>query len=48
MYGTFRRIVRLGDAVDSERGDAKYKDGVLCITVPKAEAAKTHRIEIRS
>jgi HSP20 family protein len=47
MYGPFRRIVRLGDAVDSERVDAEYKEGVLRITVPKAESAKPHRIEIR-
>jgi HSP20 family protein len=47
-YGTFRRMVRLGDAVDSERVDAEFKDGVLRITVPKAEAAKPHRIGIRS
>jgi HSP20 family protein len=46
-YGTFRRMVRLGDSVDSERVDAEYKDGVLRITVPKAEAAKPHRIEVR-
>jgi HSP20 family protein len=46
-YGTFRRMIRLGDAVDSERVDAEYKEGVLRITVPKAEAAKPHRIEIR-
>jgi HSP20 family protein len=48
LYGTFRRIIRLGDAVDSDRVDAEYKDGVLRITVPKAETAKPHRIEIRS
>jgi len=47
MYGTFRRVVRLGDSVDSERVDAEYKEGVLRIAVPKAEAAKPHRIEIR-
>ena len=46
-YGTFRRMIRLGDAVDSARVDAEYKEGVLRITVPKAEAAKPHRIEIR-
>jgi len=46
-YGTFRRMIRLGDAVDSARVDAEYKEGVLRITVPKVEAAKPHRIEIR-
>jgi HSP20 family protein len=46
-YGTFRRMIRLGDGVDSARVDAEYKEGVLRITVPKVEAAKPHRIEIR-
>lgn len=47
LYGTFRRMVRLGDAVDSKCIDAEYKDGVLRVVVRKAEAAKPHRIEIR-
>jgi HSP20 family protein len=47
LYGSFRRMVRLGDAVNSESVDAEYKDGVLFITVRKAEVAKPHRIEIR-
>jgi HSP20 family protein len=47
LYGSFRRMIRLGDAVNSESVDAEYKEGVLFITVRKAEVAKPHRIEIR-
>jgi HSP20 family protein len=47
LYGSFRRMIRLGDAVDGASVDAEYKEGVLFITVRKAEVAKPHRIEIR-
>jgi HSP20 family protein len=47
LYGSFRRMIRLGDAVDGASVDAEYKEGVLLITVRKAEVAKPHRIEIR-
>jgi len=44
----FRRSFALSRELDSERIDAKLKDGVLTITIPKAETAKPHRIEVRS
>lgn len=46
--GPFRRVVRLGDDVDPAHVEAQYRDGVLHITVPKAEAARTRRIEVKS
>jgi HSP20 family protein len=46
-YGSFSRAVDLGDAVDSERAAASYKDGVLTVTVPKAEAAKPKKISVK-
>jgi HSP20 family protein len=46
--GPFRRVVRLGDDVDPSHVEAQYRDGVLHVTVPKAEAARTQRIEIKS
>ncbi|HID22904.1 MAG TPA: Hsp20/alpha crystallin family protein [Planctomycetaceae bacterium] len=46
-YGQFRRVIALGDDVDPEHVEAEYKDGVLRITVPKAESAQTKRIEIK-
>jgi HSP20 family protein len=46
-FGSFRRMIRLGEHVDSSHINAEYKDGVLRITVPKVEAAKPHRIEVR-
>ena len=44
----FRRSFALSRELDTARIDAKLKDGVLTVTIPKAEAAKPHRIEVRS
>ena len=46
MYGAFARSFTLSTPVDSERIKANYKDGVLRITLPKAEQAKPKRIAI--
>ena len=45
-FGTFRRSVRLPDRVDPDAVTAQYKDGLLTVTVPKAESAKPRRIEV--
>jgi len=45
-YGTFSRSFTLGTAVDSEKVQANYRNGVLSITLPKAEQAKPKRIQI--
>ena len=47
-YGKFSRTLRLSSEVETDRVDATYKDGVLKITLPKREAAKPRKIEIRS
>ena len=44
----FRRSFALSGELDAARIDAKLKDGVLTVTIPKTEAAKPHRIEVRS
>lgn len=44
----FRRSFALSRELDAARIDAKLKDGVLTITIPKAETAKPYRIEVRS
>src|SRR5678816_617149 len=46
MYGAFARSFTLSTPVNTEKIQANYKDGVLKITLPKAEAAKPKRIEI--
>ena|SRR6056297_184154 len=47
-FGRFHRAVRLPDRVAGDKVEATYKDGMLTISVPKAEEAKPRRIEIQS
>jgi HSP20 family protein len=47
-HGTFSRRVRLGETLDAAGVEAHYDDGVLRVTVPVAEAAKPHKVEIQS
>ena len=46
-YGRFVRSLNVGTNVDNDRIRANYKDGVLELFVPKAEAAKPRSIEIQ-
>jgi len=45
---TFNRAVSLPDAVMPEKVSAKYDNGILTVTIPKAETAKPLRIEVKS
>ena len=45
-YGTFARTFTLPTQVDSEKVQAAFQNGILTISVPKAEMAKPRRIEI--
>jgi len=46
MYGGFARSFTLSTPVDADKIQATYKDGVLRISLPKAEQAKPKRIQI--
>ena len=46
--GVFSRQLFLGDNLDTDRVKAEYDVGVLRLTVPVAEQAKTHKITIAS
>ena len=46
--GAFNRAVTLPMEVDAERVDARYADGILTLTLPKAEQAKPRQIAVRS
>ena len=45
--GSFSRMIGLPGEVDSDKVDAGLKDGILTITVPKAEKAKPKQITIK-
>jgi len=47
VRGTFERTFTLGTPVRNDQVKAQFKDGVLEITVPKAEEAKRREIEIQ-
>ena len=47
-YGSFERSFALPAGVKNDKVDAAYKDGVLSITLPKAEEAKPKEIEVKA
>lgn len=46
FFGKFERTITLPVQVDGTRVAASYENGVLTVTLPKAEAAKPRQIEI--
>lgn len=46
VHGTFERSVRLPEFVNADRIAASFANGLLTITVPKAEAAQPRKIAI--
>ncbi len=47
IYGSFTRSVEMPKAVQAEKIDATFKNGVLEVTLPKAEEVKSKEIEIK-
>ena len=45
-YGKLSRSVRLGSHIDEKKVAANYKDGVLELTLPKAEELKPKKINV--
>ena len=45
--GRFRRVVTLPDDVDANAVDAKYRDGVLRISIGRKQSAQPRRITIQ-
>lgn len=44
--GDFRRVVTLPDDIDPERVEAKYRDGVVHITIQRRESARPRQITV--
>jgi HSP20 family protein len=46
-YGSFERTFTLPSAYDAENIEARSKDGVLTLTIPKREEAKPRSIKVK-
>jgi HSP20 family protein len=47
-YGSFERSVTLPTDVQTDKAKAEFQDGVLTITLPKAETVKPKTITIKA
>jgi HSP20 family protein len=47
FLGEFQRSLTLPVSVDANKVQAAYKDGMLTVTLPKAEEAKPKQIEVK-
>lgn len=47
FFGKFHRSVNLPSAVDEKKVKAEYTNGILTVTLPKAEEAKAKHIEVK-
>lgn len=45
-FGAFRRSIALPTRVDASKVSATYKDGILKVTLPKAEEARPKQIQV--
>lgn len=48
FQGEFARSVQLPFTIDAEKVEAEYKDGILTITLPRAESEKPKRIAVQA
>lgn len=47
-YGRFEREFTLPEEIDAKHVQASYRDGMLELVLPLAEAAKPHRISVKA
>ena len=47
-YGRFERIIRLPEAIDAENVEARMKDGVLMVSLPKRPDSKPKKVQVRT
>jgi len=47
-FGAFQRLVSLPQQVQADKVEAGFENGVLTVSIPKAELVKPRKIEIRA
>lgn len=45
-FGRFKRVISLHSGIRADRATASYQDGLLAVTLPKAEKAKSKEISV--
>lgn len=46
-YGSYYRSFKLPETIDDEKIEAKYENGILAVSIPKAEKQVKRQIEIK-
>ncbi len=46
-HGEFRRMIRIPGAVEEQKVEAKFENGVLTVVIPKSEEVKPKRIPVK-
>jgi HSP20 family protein len=46
-FGRFQRVLKLPAAVDADKIEAKFENGVLHVVLPKGEEARPRRIAVK-
>ena len=46
-YGSFSRTVDLPASVEAEKAEARHRQGVLTVTLPKTEKSKARKIDVK-
>ena len=47
-FGAFARTIALATPIRADKAEAKFKDGVLTLSIPKAEEAKPKTIKVKT
>ena len=47
-YGAFQRTLNINVPVDGDKAEAHFENGLLTLTIPKAEAARPKQIQVVS
>lgn len=46
-YGKFQRVIPLSTRIQNDKVEAEYKNGILNLTLPKAEAEKNKVVKVK-